>query len=223
MLTFSTVFPLAENCTPEDVALLMKRWIIGSQHSAFGEELELAGVGEKQWQESRGKEGISGISTKDSNTDYVAIRWENTDNDDVTWTTDVIFEGAPDGNRVSIQVRCESETTVLRLPPARKPYIVRQLISEFGGAEDGALKVSDEPVQLSNADIEYAADMISSNCGNILPIAYLSAPTRGEFLVSGVKLAHWLSGIAHVVIEPNREFSFRLMQEVNHQNAYGGP
>ena len=34
--------------------------------------------------------------------------------------------------------------------------------------------------------------------------------------------ARWFAGMAHVVVEPNREFSFRLMHEVSHNNAYGG-
>lgn len=222
MLTFSTVFPLSVDCSSEDVQRLMKQWIAGGPHSMFGEELKIAGHGERQWQESLDGERIQGLATTDNGSEYAAIRYEKTEDDGVTWTTEVAFEGTDQAKRVSVRVQCESQITSLTLPPARKPYIVRQLVTQFGGGFDGDLQVSDSPIELKNGEIDYAARMINSNCANQLPIVYLSAPSNGQFLISPERLAHWLSGIAHVVVEPNREFSFRLMHEVNHENAYGG-
>ncbi len=74
MLTFSTVFPLSNACASSDIALLIKKWLIGSQHSHFGEELKLAGAGERQWEESIGSEHIQGLSSIENEVDYVAIR-----------------------------------------------------------------------------------------------------------------------------------------------------
>lgn len=222
MLTFATVFPLIENATSEEVERLMRRWLIGSQHSSFGSELEIAGLDEPQWSKNAGNENVTGLRVIDGEIDFRGLRHEKLESNGIRWTTEIVYEGGHGKSQVSVQVHCESDSTALSLPPARKPYIVKQFLADIGGGLDGSLKVSDDPIVLKNDQIDYASDIINSNCGNQLPIVYLSATSRGDASVSAKQLAHWLSGVAHVVVEPNREFSFRLMYEVNHQNAYGG-
>ncbi|MBN8413595.1 hypothetical protein [Halomonas litopenaei] len=222
MLTFSTIFPIAEGATVDQVDSLMRTWLVGSQHSAFDKSLLDEGNGESQWSLNLGRERVAGIKVSDSGSSYLGLRYEKDEDDGVTWTTEVTYHGAESLRRVAVKVHCESETTALKLPPARKPYIVRQFISELGGGLDGWQKVSDEPLCLGNSDIELAADLINGACRNELPIVYLSSSTSRGVSVRPESLAHRLSGIAHVVTEPNREFSFRLMHEVGHRNAYGG-
>ncbi len=55
-----------------------------------------------------------------------------------------------------------------------------------------------------------------------MPVVYVSARFQGGHVVDAVSLADQLSGMAHVLVEPNRPFSQRLMQEVDGQNVYGG-
>jgi len=71
-------------------------------------------------------------------------------------------------------------------------------------------------------DVELAANLIRGTAGCRLPIVYVSAGFLGRYLVDGVKLASDLSGMAHVVVEPNRPFSLRLRLEVASENVYGG-
>ena len=222
MLTFSTIFPLSSTSSVEAVSSLMSKWLIGSQHSRFDSELQEKDFGKSEWEEKLPNENLYGLNVEESSNAYLALRYEKKESDGISWITEVIYEELEDFRNVSVQVFSESDKTKLSLPPARKPYIVRQLISEIGGGIDGNIKVSDEPLFLKNDDIDFAADLINGNCENRLPIVYISATNRGESPVSAIQLARWLSGVAHVVVEPNREFSFRLMNEVNHQNAYGG-
>ncbi|XKH00306.1 hypothetical protein LG325_09340 [Marinobacter nauticus] len=200
----------------------MSKWLIGSQHSKFDSELQEKNFEESEWEEKLGNETLYGLNIEDRGKAYLALRYEKKEADGISWITEIIYEELIDSSNISIQVFSESDKTKLSLPPARKPYIVRQLISEIGGGVDGSLQVSDQPLFLNNLDIDFAADLINGNCENRLPIVYISATNRDETPVSAAQLARWLSGVGHVVVEPNREFSFRLMNEVNHQNAYGG-
>nr|WP_272211282.1 hypothetical protein [Marinicella sp. W31]MDC2877169.1 hypothetical protein [Marinicella sp. W31] len=48
-----------------------------------------------------------------------------------------------------------------------------------------------------------------------LPIIYISAKGNSSWIISAdeiEKLAYDLGGVAHVVVEPNREFSFALRE-----------
>jgi len=54
------------------------------------------------------------------------------------------------------------------------------------------------------------------------PIVYVSASFYGGYTLDVNRLANDLSGMAHVVVEPNRPFSLRLKLEANSENVYGG-
>jgi hypothetical protein len=55
-----------------------------------------------------------------------------------------------------------------------------------------------------------------------MPVVYISVNDEDRPFVDPDQLAKWLSGMAHVVLEPNRRFSFKLMHEVFGENVYGG-
>lgn len=58
-----------------------------------------------------------------------------------------------------------------------------------------------------------------------LPSVYVSATGVSSWLLSQreiEKLAYDLGGVAHVVVEPDRAFSFRLRDKTEGRNAYGG-
>src|SRR5690606_7137965 len=58
-----------------------------------------------------------------------------------------------------------------------------------------------------------------------LPTVYVSATGNGSWLLSRQEietLAYDLGGIAHVVVEPDRAFSFDLRDATEARNAYGG-
>lgn len=58
-----------------------------------------------------------------------------------------------------------------------------------------------------------------------LPVVYVSATGRSTWALNQTeieKLAYDLGGIAHVVVEPDRAFSFSLREQTDARNAYGG-
>src|SRR5690606_3001822 len=150
-----------------------------------------------------------------------AVRYTRVDKG-LEWVTTIAFaKGNPSG-WVGIRIGCESQHPSVRLPAARKPVFVKTLLHKLGGGSDGELKVGTTPRQLADSEVTVAAKCIAGNTGARVPIAYVSAMLRGGYAVDVKSLADRLSGMAHVVAEPNRPFSLRLMQEVESENIYGG-
>ena len=99
---------------------------------------------------------------------------------------------------------------------------MRTLLDTLGGALDGELLVSQEPLRLTNDQIALAGRLITGRAGCRLPVVYMSCGFNGDYIAIPNQLANDLSGMAHVVVEPNWPFSRRLKIEVYSENVYGG-
>ena len=55
-----------------------------------------------------------------------------------------------------------------------------------------------------------------------MPVVYVSSGFYGDYIVDPDRLASYLSGMAHVVIEPDHTFSSRLKIEADSGNVYSG-
>lgn len=89
------------------------------------------------------------------------------------------------------------------------------------------LKIQNKPHYLEDTqqDIELAAKIINENLDCHLPVIYISSDKRGFYFLSDneiMRLAKELAGIAHIVIEPNYNFSVKLSRLTNHANPYLG-
>jgi len=87
---------------------------------------------------------------------------------------------------------------------------------------DGSIPVADKPFVLEENETPIAAALLSGTAENRLPIIYVSAASDGSHIVDPLQLAKWMSGLAHVVVEPSRAFSFKLQKLTSSRNAYGG-
>jgi len=134
----------------------------------------------------------------------------------------VVFSKQHDSSWVGVRVYCESTHPAAILPPAKKPIVVQKIIDRLGGARDGSLDVTGTPLFLDGHEVDRAAALIRGQSDCRLPVVYVSAPFSGRHAAVGTSLAKALSGMAHVVIEPDRPFSVRLKLAVNSENVYGG-
>jgi len=221
MLKFSTLFPVDSDANIDRLIDVAQTWIVGSPHSQLTDEELSRHVGKAEWQHKVGSETLSFIAANTAEYNSAGVRYEKQDSE-LRWVTDIIGTKLELGFYVSVQVSCDTSNPATYIPEPKKPYIVRQLLDSIGGGEDGELTVKDTPHFLSNSDIELATSLIQGSSGVKLPVVYVSAERGNEPFVDAGKLARWFAGMAHVVVEPNREFSFRLMHEVSHNNAYGG-
>lgn len=114
----------------------------------------------------------------------------------------------------------------MRLAVPRKPYLIKTILSDGWGGEDGELSVSDCPLWLTDDDagLKVASSVTLGRATRYLPVIYVSATGTSTWLLSHEqieKLAFDIGGVAHVVAEPDRAFSFRLRDLTAGANVYG--
>ena len=222
MLTFSTQFPVQSSCSIEDLIKAGQVWLGRSPHSKLSRQVNAAVDVPLNEPISQANESVVFSRVSDSSLEMAGVRYENTDMDSVRWVTEVVGSKGGDGFWVSVRLSVDSELPVESLFSGKKPYIMRVIMARMRGGQDGVLRVQDTPHYLSPDDLVLAAKLITAHADCVMPVVYVSAMNDDSAFVDAAKLAQWLAGMAHVVVEPSRNFSFRLMHEVFSENAYGG-
>lgn len=221
MLSFATEFPVSSRQGLPEFRAATLEWLLGSPHSRLSEStLEELG-NQDSCSVVKDNERVDWLCSEGPNHRMAGARYAKIENG-LEWTSTVTYLREDSRAWIGIRVSCESQHPSARLPVAKKPVLVRTLLSKFHGAEDGHLTVHSGPILLDNADIDVAARCLSASSTCRLPVVYVSSTFQGDHNVNFTELASRLSGMAHVVVEPNRAFSARLRMEVNAQNVYGG-
>lgn len=220
MLVFATEFPVAHSHSMNRFQEAVVKWITGSPHTKIRNEdfVDIHDSGE--WELSLGDERIQSLAHRSPMTESAAIRYVK-QSDSMRWSTTITFLRGSE-SWIGINLICDSESPTPKIPAYKKPLIVRTLLREMGGATDGEFLVQDSPVFLSNNDIDRAVRFVNGNSLAQLPIVYVSSRFQGGYALNPQSLALELSGMAHILVEPNRAFSHRLKIEVDARNAYGG-
>lgn len=221
MLSFATEFSVDASRTTADFLQAMVTWISGSPHTSLSADMLRELQQKEEASVLSGNERVESLVSRTADLDLAGIRYGRHD-DDLEWLTTIVFARTSFDAWIGIRVECESLHAAARLPSAKKPVVVRTVLESLGGAADGPLPVRDQAHILTNTDIELAAKLIRGDAGCRLPIVYVSARFQGGYLVDVNRLSADLSGMAHVVVEPNRPFSVRLQLEVDSENVYGG-
>lgn len=221
MLSFSFEFPINQSKTVHDFSTVIREWILGSPHTQLKPH-DLADLGnDGQWSHTVGRETIESLYPPTHDMHSLAINYRKRDGD-IEWQTAIVFSEIPSKKWVSVRIMCESSQPLNRLPLAKKPILIAQILSKLGGGTDGKLIVSNDPILLQEGDESLAIDCILGNVGSYLPIVYVSAKFGGGHLIDPYELAIRLAGMAHVVIEPDRQFSIDIKDAVAFKNVYGG-
>lgn len=221
MLSFATEFPVTHSHSPVDLLYAVRDWIIGSPHTRLV-EADFSGIEiGATWGTTKHNEQIEVIHTASGTAELAAFRYARLDNG-LEWVTTIVFSRMQADSWIAVRVTCESRHPAARLPPARKPVVLRTLLDKLGGAQDGLLGVQVTPHLLGNDEIDVATRLILGQSGCRLPIVYISSGFHNQYVLNPNDLAVNLAGMAHVVVEPNRSFSLRLKIEVASENVYGG-
>lgn len=221
MLSFATEFPINHECGSAQFMEAIKCWVIESPHTHFSLADFAAIPPRGEWSIKRANEQIDGLIISFLNEEATAVRRTIVDGT-LEWITTIVFSRQKSDAWVGTRTFRESHRPARRLPPAKKPIIVRQLLETIGGELDGGLRVSQYAHQLKQDQIYLAANLISGKASCHLPVVYISCGFDDEYIVDTNSLAWDLSGMAHVLVEPNRVFSRRLQLEVDSENVYGG-
>lgn len=166
----------------------------------------------------------------DDNWNAIGFRHDFPDDEGRLWRTECVLRRMAPGDGedlVRLRTQCLAKASGARLKTPRKPYLIKALLKNGWGGTDGLLAVSDQPIRLDDTD-EGLATARAATVGEAarwLPTVYISATGKETWLLNQReigKLAYDLGGIAHVVVEPDRAFSFKLRNATRGQNAYGG-
>lgn len=219
MLTFKAQFPIVSNITIETFMECCRVWIQNSPHTHLKNTIPTNITEGKFGNDSESATFASHITEIKST---AGVRYEKTDNDGVRWVTDVIGHKSEDQFLVSVQLNADSELPVERLEQGKRPYIIKLLMQQFSGGKDGEIAVTDKPLFLKESDTDLAEKIICAGTGSVLPIVYISRDNSENTIADPHALAKWLSGMAHIIVEPSRKFSAQIMRQVDGENAYGG-
>ncbi|MCP1622211.1 hypothetical protein [Pseudomonas nitroreducens] len=221
MHTFNTQFPIDSKTSIPSFIELIKKWQIESPHSTLPKEtLSLLPTHEDSY--ITGNSDSLQIIILNRGSQSLAGARHTTTQDSIRWTTEIVGSKKEFSFWVSIQVSCDNSVPTHKIPTTKKPHIIKTLLSKLGGGSDGDFETSINPVELNSKELKIAADVINGESANIMPVVYVSADSNDSSLINTKELAYHLSGMAHVVIEPNRDFSLNLRHDTNHKNAFEG-
>ena len=214
MLVFRNEIPVAENISIGIFFDVMRDWVKRSPHTSFvSSDFDLLKNNEKIISKDK-KESFEQKSflSKIAGVKYIKKEINQ------EWTTTVVI------NRekllVAIEIYCESSSLGDLLPKVHVPYVMKKII-RWGGM-DGNLRVSCDPHNLHQCDVENAQKILNGFYTIKKPIVYLSATYSNTHVVNPKNLARKLFGLAHVVVEPNKAFGERLGLEIRERRpAFG--
>lgn len=222
MLVWATEFPAGEGQQVDDLLVLAVEWLTGSPHHPWEpDDIDWA-VEEGVTVQRLDGQLVRVAHASPEGEDWGGLRHVWTEDDEREWTTSIVGRQDDEGLYISIRLECENLVPGLDLPSPKKPYVVKQIFERLGGGRDGGLPVGDEPIFLEEDEVDRAANYMLGETTNSLPVVYVSAGWDGSPSIDPEELAQWLSGLAHVMVEPSRSFSIALAGKVNRANAYGG-
>lgn len=223
MRVFAAEFPASETATIDGLLDCCRTWIVGSPYYPWKNREELTATANQIVEHDRQGHHVEfGRVALADGAELGGVQYSWNERDEQRWVTEIVGRKSTDGLWVSVRVTCELLAPGISLPSAKKPHFLKTFMAALGGGKDGEFETRDRPHRLHDGDLSLAERIITGKAGNALPVVYISVGFIGRPFVDADKVARWLSGLAHVVVEPHRAFSRALAPRVASANVYGG-
>jgi hypothetical protein len=222
MLTWATEFPVAKGGA-DDVLRIARHaletspftpWKIGELPYVPQNELVVAALG--------GHRVTQGTARADDGSVIAGSQHHWIEDDEREWTAEVLACESAGTTLAAVRVECNLLSPGPAVPVTKKPYVVKRLIQELGGADDAGFKVTDHSHRLGESDVDRAAQVVLGSTSARLPFVYVSVGKNRRPFIDTEELGYRLGGMAHVIVEPSRFFAFALARNTGRLNAYGG-
>lgn len=219
MLVFSTRIPVTPKMNEKDFILLCSEWVFNSPHY---HKIVIDYNVEKHEDYEIQKENITCMIScyKDNIAEITAFRLKNIDGYKI-WTIDIIFVSESEKKYIIVQNNLDSSSYNSSFPKSHKPNFIKVLMEKKMGEKNSFFEVVDSPLVCNDDSVNYCADFMNGNVNSTLPMVYISMD-YDKYNVDYVRLSQWLSGMAYVVIEANKDISFKLKELTNSKNAHNG-
>ena len=236
-LPFATEFPVKKLSDSGDLVGEIVTWLRGNPNSTvlstYNENLETENESGNQnvYLESDSGEELRLRELRHKN-NWIAVgfRHDYPDEEDRLWSTECVLKrgkAKSDQDIIHFRTLCLAKTPSTTPMSPRKPFIIKNILKKQWGGLDHKLNISDQPVWLQNNedDIAIASAVTLGKATKWLPTVYISSIGKNVWPLTKTQienLTYGLGGVAHVVVEPNRQFSFLLRDECNGKNVYYG-
>lgn len=223
MLRFNCQFPVDhKNSSVEDLWALAEVWLC-HENSKYGfKDTDFANHKNSPKRKiNDGTSELTYIHAKPNGYEISGIELVKPD-PNLVWKTRVV--GCKDSEKfwMTIRIDCESRIAGVKVPWAKKPQIIQRTLEYLGNGLDGGFIVNDQPNMLKEDDLDLAADIVQGKHNSVLPIVYISTTNQDKPYINPITLSQWLSGLANVVVEPSRDFSYSLRSKCEFRNPYAG-
>ncbi len=222
---FTSYFPVDPTKTIDDLAKVISIWISGSPHNDIS-VADLNEIGKDDFKLSKQHDTIGTIRFVEGGggrpIDLWGIQYCNSA-DLGTYTTEVVGSRDDKSFEVAVSVSYHTSKIGSKVHEVKKPRIVNDILKGLGGHYDGnCFDVRAEPHWIDPIDIDFVAEAMLNKSNNTLPVVYISRNTHNWSPVNPADLGFLLGGMAHVIVEPNVEFSHRISKLTSKKNAYRG-
>lgn len=218
---YSTSFPIDFGKEVDNLTQIIKNWIVQSPHKKITSQ-EISNMNNDGFEFRNKDAGIQVIRYKDESDEMYCFRLTE-ENGEAIRTTDIAGHRNNKRFRVSIVHGYEAIAMGGGVVKVKKPIIVNKIIDGLGGGVDGlSLRVQRKPHTVTEDDLPFVAEIIKNESDNDLPVIYVSKDSGGYTILDPFELAYVLGGMAHVLVEPSRRFSFDLRDATKGKNVFNG-
>ena len=217
MLIFSTRLPVKDTLTKEKFFELVVRWNQDSPHHRI-DGIEWDGGYRHRWGDMKNMLEITEYN------DVAAAHFVQSEHG-VHWTTEFILH--TERREIGIYLSREAtENTVYFHKEFKPPYFLKLLMRENVLGSDGGLAISEYPHSFgATADEQQVLTQLclEDDSAFRLPVVYLTRDWFTEHcVVDEGYLARRLCGVAHVLVESDKDVSRTLKDLCHGKNVYNG-
>ena len=216
MQIYSTMFPVTELLTKDELIKLVIEWNQGSPHNKIN-NLNWDG----KTRNIKFEEGDISLAIEEIRVyDTIAIRFHQLDGNNIIWNTDIVVNF----NDRIFSIKLDRETTsetVSFVPKFKPPVIVSMLLERGYVGSDLDLKICAQPIPITKNNYKVIESIIRRDITYAMPTIYVTK-SWGKFPFKVEELAYRLRGVAHVLTEEDMDVSKILRKTCCGNNSHHG-
>lgn len=183
LIPFATEFPVTPIATKAAFIGEVVGWLRGSTYSQVLASAEPDLAGDFAFLQSPNGEELRFREFKDDGGDAIGFRHDYGDGEGRIWRTEGVLKNggvAKTGGIVRLSTQCLAGKSGALLESPRKPYLIKAVLQDGWGGDDGWLQVMDRPHMLADDEegLFLARALVQGEATIHLPVIYVSTTSR---------------------------------------------
>ena len=175
MSVFATELPVTANLTKAKFAAAAIAWVRGIKNSKSLDNADAKELYDDElWLETADGETLSIKSFEATGTSVFGVRLEIPDAYGRRWRTECVYTSKYGRGILRVRGQCLATTATAPVATPLKPHLVSMAIDDGWAAKDRSIKPTNEPIYLTEDDLDLAAHVILGKATTILPNLYIS-------------------------------------------------